>query len=178
MCLLLRSGFRLATIKAWLVECSTEELWSSVRVTIWFLVTSLTKALFPQRVLWDLQCCRHVLVPFPRSVPWHNPFSELYGQFLRPHGLVFALTWSVNCETLSRQVCAFPNHVQSIEFTTGGLQSNCRNISRIINGNRMHLSSISSLIAKGLNSYVNKVLLFFIINTFEKISKKRFLFCH
>ena len=26
---------------------STEELWSSVRVTIWFLVTSLTKALLP-----------------------------------------------------------------------------------------------------------------------------------
>jgi hypothetical protein len=28
---------------------------------------------------------------FPRSVPRHNPISELYGQFLRPHGLVFAL---------------------------------------------------------------------------------------
>ena len=51
-----------STIKAWLVECcrdgclsdrapeflSTEELWSSVRVTIWFLVTYLTKALLPQ----------------------------------------------------------------------------------------------------------------------------------
>ena len=48
MCLLLRSGFHLATtIKAWLLECcggscllevspiSTEELWSSVRVAIW-----------------------------------------------------------------------------------------------------------------------------------------------
>jgi hypothetical protein len=33
-----------------LLECSpisTEELWSSVRVTIWFLVISLTKALLP-----------------------------------------------------------------------------------------------------------------------------------
>ena len=29
---------------------STEELWSSVRVTIGFLVTSLTKALLPQLV--------------------------------------------------------------------------------------------------------------------------------
>ena len=28
-----------------------------------------------------------------------------------------------------RQVCAFPNHVQSIEFTTGGLQSRCIHIS-------------------------------------------------
>ena len=93
-------------------------------------------------VLGDLQCCRNVLVPFPRSVPRHHPVSELYGQFLRPHGLVFALTWPVNCGTLYRQVCVFPNHVQSIEFTTGGLQSSCRNISRMINGNKMHLNSI------------------------------------
>ena len=35
------------------------------------------------------------LVPFPRSVPQHNPVSELYGQFLQPHVLVFALTSTV-----------------------------------------------------------------------------------
>ena len=51
-------------------------------------------------VLGDLQCCRHLLVPFPRSVPQHNPVPELYGQFLRPHGLVFALTCTGNCGTL------------------------------------------------------------------------------
>ena len=122
---------------------SKEELWSSVRVTIGFLVTYLTKTflhsaqfgraassskslggskLLPIKndgglcILGDLQCCRLFLVPFPR--------------------------WTVNCGTLYRQVCAFPNHVQSIEFTTAGLQSSCRNISRMINGNRMHLSSI------------------------------------
>ena len=106
---------------------SPEELWSSVRVTIGFFVTSLTKALLPrllslaerpalgrvlvvsnffpfkndggQCVLGDLQCCRHVLVPFPRSVPRHNPVSERYWQFLQPHGLVFALTCTVNCES-------------------------------------------------------------------------------
>ena len=119
---------------------------------------------------WDLQCCINVLVPFPRSVPRHNPVSDLYGQFLQPHGFVFALTCTVNCGTLYRQVCAFPNHVQSIEFTTGGLQSCCRNISRMINGNRMHQSSISSLLAKGLNTYVNKVFLFefvFLFNPFK-----------
>ena len=33
-------------------------------------------------VLGDLQCCRNCLVPFPRSVPRHNPVSELYGKFL------------------------------------------------------------------------------------------------
>ena len=110
--------------------------------------------------LSTFKCCRHFLVPFPRSMPQHNPVSELYGQFLRPHGLVFALTCTVN-QTLYKQVCAFHNHVQSIEFTTGGLQSSCRNISRMINGNRMHLSSISSLTAKGLNTSVNKVFLSF-----------------
>ena len=47
---------------------------------------------------WDLQCCRNLLVPFP--VPQNNPVSELYGQFLWPHGLVFALTCTVNCVTL------------------------------------------------------------------------------
>jgi hypothetical protein len=46
----------------------------------------------------------------------------------------------------------FANHVQSIERTICGLQSSCRNISRMIIGNRMHLSSISSLIANGLNT--------------------------
>ena len=121
-------------------------------------------------VLGDLQCSINVLVPFPRSVPRHNPVLELYGQFLRTHGLVFSLT----CETLYRQ--AFPNHVQSIEFTTGGLQSSWRNISRMINGNRTHLSSISSLIAKGLNAYVNKVLIFIFIKMVKMLNL--FLLCH
>ena len=43
---------------------------------------------------------QNVFVPFPRSVPRHNPVSELYGQLLLPHGLVFALTCTVNCGTL------------------------------------------------------------------------------
>jgi hypothetical protein len=73
-------------------------------------------------------------------------------------------------------MCAFPNHVQSIEFSTGGLQLSCRNISRIINGNRMHLSSISIIIAKGLYIYVNKVLLFKKIYKLANISKTCFHF--
>jgi hypothetical protein len=94
-------------------------------------------------------------------VPQHNPVSELYGQFLQPSWLYFALTCTVNCGTLYRQVCVFPNHVQSIEFTTGGLQSSCRNILWMINGKGMHRSSILTLIAKALNAYVNKV---FVLN--------------
>ena len=38
----------------------------------------------------------------------------------------------------------------------------------------MHLSSICSLIAKGLNTYVNKVSVFFTFNTFAKMSKTCF----
>ena len=108
-------------------------------------------------VLGDLQCCRNLLVPFFRSVPQHN-VSDLYGQFISTSWLVFfVLTCTVNCGTLYRQECAFPNHVQSVESTTGGLKSSCRNISRMINGNRIQLSSISNVIAKGLITYANKV---------------------
>ena len=78
-------------------------------------------------------------------------------------------TCTVNFGTfLYRQVCAFPNHVQSIEFNT----PSCGNMSRIINGNWMHLSSISSPIAKGLNTYVNRYL------SFLYISKNLFSLCH
>ena len=103
---------------------STREL---CRSHIRFLVTSLTKALLPiaqfgqaasskkglgvsnlllfkndegHCALEDLQCYRNVLVLFPRSVPQHNPVSELYG--LRPHGLVFALTCTVKCGNLHK----------------------------------------------------------------------------
>ena len=90
----------------------------------------------------------------------------------------FLLSHSLSTVGPYRQVCAIPNPVQSFEFTTGGLQSSCRNISRMINGNRMHLSSISSVIAKGLTTHVNKVFLFFICNTFANNSKNFFLLCH
>jgi hypothetical protein len=73
-------------------------------------------------VFLDLKYCINILVPSLRSVPRQYPVSELYGQFLRPHGLVFPLTCTVNCGALNRHVCAFLDHVQSIEFTTGGLQ--------------------------------------------------------
>ena len=112
---------------------STEELWSLVRVTIGFLVTSLTKALLPRLLSLVVPSFFHLrmmlkkkigtLVSMHRIVHRHNPVSALYGKFLRSHGLVFALTCTVNCGTLYRQVCAFTNHVQSIEFTTGGLET-------------------------------------------------------
>ena len=160
----------------------------AVRVTIGFLVTSLTKALLTLIAQFVRQALGRVLeIPLffhlrmmeatvflgtfnTAEMFWYPSPDLCLNTFLsrsstensfKPHGLVFALTFTVNCGTLYRQVCAFLNHVQSIEFTTGGLQSSCRNISRMINGNRLHLSSILSLIEKGLNAYVKKVFLFF-----------------
>ena len=94
-----------------------QDFWSSARVTIRFLVTSLTKALLPQLLkfgwtasskkrtgcskllqfkngqcaLVNPQYSRIISVAFRRSVPQLNPVSALCRQFLRPHGLVFAL---------------------------------------------------------------------------------------
>ena len=159
---------------------STEELWSSVTVTIGFLVTSLTKALLPRLLSLAGQPAlgRVLVVPnffhlkmeanvflwtFKAADTFGYPSPDLCLDTIlsRPRGLVFALSCTVNCGTLYRQVCAFPNQLQSIEFITDGLLSSCRDISRMIIGNRMHLSSISSHTAKGLNTYVNKVFLFY-----------------
>ena len=158
---------------------STEELWSSFRVTIGFLGTYLTKFFLP----WLLSLARRPALGRVVAVPnffllrmteatvflgtfnvtemfWYpssdlcldkNPVSELYGQLFRPHDFVFALTCTVNGGTLYRQVCAFPNHVQSIEFTTGGLQSSCRYIKDYQckqDAPELNLS----FIAKGLNT--------------------------
>ena len=55
-----------------------------------------------------------------------------------------------------RQVCAFPNHVKSTEFTRW---TSSRNISMMISGNRMHLSSILSIMAKAVKMYMISSLL-------------------
>ena len=63
--------------------------------------------------LRNLECCRNYFVTLARSVPCHNSVSELLGQFLRPHDshLLWHALWAVRSY---RQVCAFPNQVQSI----------------------------------------------------------------
>ncbi len=61
-------------------------------------------------------------------------------------------------------VCAFPSHVQSTEFTTGGLQSSCRNFSRMVSGNRMHLSKIFCFMAKAVNTYVHDFYYYYFMN--------------
>jgi hypothetical protein len=58
---------------------------------------------------------------------WY-PSPDLCLDTIRSMVISFDLmAWFLLC-TLNRQECAFPNHVQSIKLSTGGLQSSCRNI--------------------------------------------------
>ena len=96
-------------------DLSRSHSWIVLPMCLWSLY------LWKVNLLGDLQCCRNVLVPFPRSVLRHNPVSELYGQLLRPYGLVFALTCTVNCGTLYRQV---PFQIMSNQFNLTQVDSN------------------------------------------------------
>jgi hypothetical protein len=118
MCLLLRSGFRLATLPYrpdWWSAAEMVDQGPSPPIAQFSRAASFRTSLgvskrFPFKnngghfVLGDLQSCRHFLLPFPRSMPRHNHVSELYEHFLRPHGLLFALTCTVICGTLYRCV--------------------------------------------------------------------------
>ena len=53
--------------------------------------------------IWVSPCAsismlQNFFVPFPRSVPQHNPILALYGQFLQPHG--WFLLWHVQSATV------------------------------------------------------------------------------
>jgi hypothetical protein len=157
---------------------STEELSSSFRVTIGFLVTSPTKALLPRLLsLAGRPALGRVLVVLKffhlrmmeatvffgtfnaAEIFWYPSPDLCLDTFLSQSStdnsfdIMAMFLCTVYCGTIYRQVFAVTNHVQSTEFTTGGVQTICINISRMINGNKLHLSSISSHIAKGLNTF-------------------------
>ena len=114
----------------------TEELGSSVRMTIVFLVISLTKALLPRLLsLAGWPALGRVLVVsnfFHLRIMEATVFLRTFntaGIFWYPSPdctstqsqrstdnsfdlVAWFLTCTVNCGTLYRQVCAFPNHVQ------------------------------------------------------------------
>jgi hypothetical protein len=110
-------------------------------------------------VLGDLQCSRNVLEHFPRSVPQHNPVSDIYGQ------LFDLMAWFSLWLALPT---VGPYIDRCVPFQS------CRNISRMINWNRMYLSSVCSFLAKGLNTYVTKVFLFWIFYELANISEPVF----
>lgn len=95
-----------------------------------------------------------------------SQFESPLGAFLQNIHTVLSLSsaggsfnlmmFIVNWETLYRQMCAFPNHAQSIEFTTDGHKSRCRNISMMTNRNWSHWAKFQCN-----NSYVNVIFQFF-----------------
>ena len=71
------------------------------------------------------------------------------------------------------------NHNDKVKSCfTGGLRSSSRHILRIIKANRMHLTTMWSATAKGLNTYVNERFQLLIFNTFTKNSKIIFSLCY
>ncbi len=62
--------------------------------------------------LRNLKCSRNFFVTLARSVPCHNSVSELLQAVPLTSWFSFALTCTVSCKVLYRQVCGFPNQVQ------------------------------------------------------------------
>ena len=137
---------------------NTRALWE----TIGFLVTHLTKALLPDCCLAGLPALGIVLlVPNVHlrmleatvllgtfnavDIFWYPSLYLFLDTILSRSSMgnsfnltTWFLLWlALSTVGLYMDKCAFPSHVQSIEFTTGGLQSSFRNNSRMINGNRM-----------------------------------------
>lgn len=110
----------------------TQHCWSSARVINGFLVTSHTQTLFTKfhsgiQDSWTSSILKwwHPLSSLPWSVQQElvcsllqNSCSWALEGVLLPLWLFFSLIAS--CETLYRRVCFFPNHVQSVWFTTRG----------------------------------------------------------
>ncbi len=63
--------------------------------------------------LRNLKCSRNCFVTLARSVPCHNSVWALQAVPLTSW-FSFALTCTVSCKVLYRQVCGFPNQVQSV----------------------------------------------------------------
>ena len=121
---------------------SMEELWSSVIVTIGCLVISLTKAIHLQLLSLAGRPALGSILVVPNffhlrmmeatvflgtfnaaEVFWYTSpdlcLDTILSRSSTDNSFDFMawflfLTWTVNCGTLYRQVCAFPNHVQSL----------------------------------------------------------------
>ncbi len=146
-------------------------------MTIGFLVTSLDKPLLHQllKQSWLSQTSSRIteatalLGNFSASemfcsLPQICASTQSYLWALQAVPLTswlgFALICTASCEACYREPCAFPNHVRAIYFTTGGVQSRCRNISA--------MSYISSVVV----TYVNVIFQFFLwtnVQTFLKL---------
>lgn len=98
---------------------------------------------------WNLQRIKKICVPIPKTQD--NTF-----------GFHAWLCSDIYCHPYG-EVCALPNRVQATEFSKGGLQLNCRNLSKIINGTKMDPNSIL-----WQTLWVLMLMWFFFFNKLEK----------
>jgi hypothetical protein len=134
---------------------STEELWSSVRVTIGVLVTYLNKAFLP----WLLSvvgrpALGRVLVVTLLQICASSQ-SWLRALLTIPLTSWLGFCSDMRCGTLYRRVCLSKSCPINWVYQSGTWAQ-------------------FQVLAKALNAYVNKVFLFFICNKFANISKNLF----
>lgn len=99
-----------------------------------FCLTQLKKKIRISGAEPESSCGHHLPSPWLIRWAWRSaPLSPLWAlkTLLPPCALVFfTSSCNVSWDTSHRQECAFPNHVQSAEFTPGRLQSRWRNTSK------------------------------------------------
>lgn len=138
--------------------------------------------------------------PFPKSVPWYIPVSEVYRQFVEFHGLVSAVTYMSHSPLLHvfpylspfAFLLIFHSPYQKSQFKAkkphGMLYRQCilcpnyvqsaelttdqASCRNMINENRMYLNSILNVMV--LNTHVGVIFLIFPFNKFAIISSKFF----
>ena len=150
MCLLLRSGFRLATLlsgrfshlhRGTLELCQSDHHFPDQGPSPRLLSLARQPALgrvlvvpnffhfrmIEATVLGDLQCCRNVLVPIARSVPWHNSVSSSTNYSFNLMASFFL--WIALSTVTLHIVWCVPFQIMSNQLNLPvGFQSSCRNI--------------------------------------------------
>ncbi len=106
-------------------------------------------------LLWTFNAAEIFLYPSP-----HLGLDRILSRRSTDNFLAWFVLWHTLLSVRPYIDRCVPNHVQSTELTTGGLQSSCRNILWMI---RMHLSSILSFMSNTVNTYVH-VIFNFLIN--------------
>ena len=143
----MRRGFHPATLP-----------WSPDRWSVAVMVVLLEVSPISTQDLWNSPSSPSwsPLIPRPFSCScsvW--PGSQLQEQFwlFRTSSILVSMLFLKPFPDLCLDtiLSAYSNHVQSIEFTTSGLQSKFRNISKMIKRNGRHLRQIPNVIAKGLS---------------------------
>lgn len=133
------------TLQRWLsiqqVLPSLQMTFVTLKVTFGFFLTSLTMDLLS----W-----------MPNLARWLEGSKWATGNFLEFMDSFVSWQCIENCGPLYILMCALSNYVQSIQIATDRLQFSSIQISSIIKAKRMHLTTNCSVMAKGLNAFLNK----------------------